>query len=111
MLNTLRQLLRGDDTARVSMLEHLALLGFRDPAPIVQRIRALAGSGVPSDEAAGSLFKLITLLADSADPAAGLGDFERFVQRVADRAALFRFSAKTRARSKCWCACSPAAVT
>ncbi len=90
MLNTLRRMLLGDETAHVAIHEHLALLGFRDPISIAQRTRALAGPGT-SIAAADSLFKLFTLLSDSADPAAGLGDFERFVQRVADRGALYNF--------------------
>lgn len=90
MLQTLRQTLKGDKTADAAFHDHLALLGFRDPAAIAERTRGLVGPDV-SEDAAESLFKLITLLSDSADPAAGLGDFERFVQRVADRGALFQF--------------------
>jgi glutamate-ammonia-ligase adenylyltransferase len=91
MLNTLRQMLMDDEVAKVACHEYLAILGFRDPVSIVQRTRALAGSDIPIDAAAASLFKLMTLLSDSTDPAAGLGDFERFVARVGDRGALFQF--------------------
>lgn len=90
MLNTLRQMLTGDDPARAAVHEQLAILGFRDPVSIAQRIRMLMVHAT-DDKAADSLARLITLLSDSADPAAGLGDFERFVQRVADRNALFQF--------------------
>lgn len=94
MLNTLRQMLAGDEEANAAIHEQLALLGFRDPVSIGQRIRLLAGGDDKTDATARTLLKLITLLSDSADPAAGVGDFERYVQRVDDRADLFRFLAE-----------------
>ena len=98
MLTSLGRMLMNDDSKNVDIHEHLAILGFRDPVSIAQRTRALVGPGVDVDAAAECLFKLLTLLSDSADPAAGLGDFERFVQRVTDRGDLFRFlSANPRA--------------
>ena len=51
----------------------------------------MLGPGVSTRAAAESLLKLITLLSDSSDPAAGLADFERFVHRVTDRADLYSF--------------------
>ncbi len=91
MLDTFRQMLMDDQVALAATHEHLALLGFRDPVAIIQRTRALVGGEAPTDAVANCLLKLVTLLSDSSDPAAGLGDFERYVQRVPDRAALFRF--------------------
>lgn len=91
MLDTFRQMLMDDKAALAAIHEHLALLGFRDPVVITQRTRSLLGTEPPTDAAANCLLKLVALLSDSSDPAAGLGDFERFVQRVPDRAALFRF--------------------
>jgi glutamate-ammonia-ligase adenylyltransferase len=91
MLKTLRLMLDGDEGSPIAVHEQLAILGFRDPVSIAQRIRALTGPGVPATAAAESIYKLITLLSDSADPTAGLGDFERFVQRVSDRGLLFQF--------------------
>jgi glutamate-ammonia-ligase adenylyltransferase len=90
MINTLRQMLVGDDAAVSAFHEHLAILGFRDPESIAERIRTLAGK--EADEPATEVLqKLVALLSDSADPAAGLGDFERFAQRVRNRSELYRF--------------------
>lgn len=91
MLNSLRGLLQGDDAAGVAFHEHLALLGFHDPVSIGERIRGLLSLDCDVDEVATSVLKLVTMLSDSADPGAGLGDFERFVHRVGDRGTLFRF--------------------
>jgi glutamate-ammonia-ligase adenylyltransferase len=93
MLNTLQQMLAGDEAANTAIHEQLALLGFRDPVSVAHRICVLAGRDDLTDATARTLLKLITLLSDSADPAAGIGDFERFVQRVDDRADLFQFLA------------------
>ncbi|MEI8379773.1 MAG: glutamine synthetase adenylyltransferase [Planctomycetota bacterium] len=91
MLNTLRRMLDGDESSHVAIHEHLALLGFLDPESIARRTCALMEPGVSTTAAAESLFKLMSLLSDSADPAAGMGDFERYVHRVTDRADLFKF--------------------
>lgn len=94
MLITLRQMLAGDETAMTAFHEHLALLGFRDPVAIAQRTRLLVGKSDPTEATARTLLKLVTLLSDSADPAAGIGDFERFVQRSGNRTTLFAFLAE-----------------
>ena len=91
MLNTLRRMLDGDESSHAAIHEHLALLGFLDPESIARRTCALMQPSVSSTAAAESLFKLMSLLSDSADPAAGMGDFERYVHRVTDRADLFNF--------------------
>ncbi len=91
MLNTLRRMLDGDESSYAAIHEHLALLGFLDPESIARRTCALIEPGVSTTAAAESLFKLMSLLSDSADPAAGMGDFERYVHRVTDRADLFNF--------------------
>ena len=93
MLNSLRQMLLGDEAASAAFHEHLALLGFHDCVLIGERIHALSGSDGQVDEVAASLMKLVSLLSESEDPAAGLGDFERFrAARIGDRGfAGFRF--------------------
>jgi len=91
MLSTIQQMLAGDVAASGAFQEHLALLGFRDPEGTAARIQALVGPEVDHRFAAESLDKLISLLSDSADPSSGLADFERFAQRGANYAALFRF--------------------
>lgn len=90
MLNTLRRMLMNDETAKVAFQEHLALLGFRDPEAVAERLRALV-RGVGADAAAETILQIVNLLSAAADPSAGIGDFERFTQRVADREGLYDF--------------------
>jgi [glutamine synthetase] adenylyltransferase / [glutamine synthetase]-adenylyl-L-tyrosine phosphorylase len=91
MLNTLRRMLSGDESARATFDEHLALLGFCDSRSAGDRLSGLIVGGVSPETAAVSLLTLTSLLSEVADPESGLGNFERLVSRASDRAGLFRF--------------------
>ena len=91
MLAKMKPLLDGDETARGEITERLTRLGFRDAVGAASRLRGLTDLQLTSDLAENSLYKLIGLLSEVADPDAGLIDFERFVQRATNRAELFQF--------------------
>jgi glutamate-ammonia-ligase adenylyltransferase len=78
------------ESPETQALHLVAPVGFRDPRGAVTRLRQIAGDDGPRSLLAGSLPVLLLALSDTAQPDLALINFERFVQSVPDRAALFQ---------------------
>lgn len=86
-----RQLIQPGEMADVVAVEFLAEIGFDDCATAVRRVRELPTTDAEREALAECLPMLLLTLSETATPDGSLINFQRYVQSVPDREALFRY--------------------